>query len=126
MFNRAMLVALVVGLVGFAFASAVRADDTTKAKRVTLTGMGKALGHASGKMDPAIANATLTVKGQGTSVIYDVYGWGGIIIAKQADGKKVDVTGFLGEKNGKKTITAASVGVKIIVVEEKTEKKKGQ
>jgi len=93
------------------------------AEKVTITGMGKALGHASGKLDPVVANATVTVKEHGVEVVYYIHGWGGIIIAKQADGKKVEVTGFLGEKNGKKTITAASVGVKIIVVEEEPSQK---
>lgn len=87
-------------------------------QRVTLAGIGKAIGDPKAKMDPAVANATLTVTADdGTVTVYDVYGWGGIIIAKNADGKKVEVTGVVGEKNGKKTITAASVGVKIIVVE---------
>ena len=119
MFSRLMSVVLMAGLIGFVFALAVRADDATKAKRVTLTGIGKALRDPGDKPDVSIANATLTVKGKGAPVVYDVYGWGGVIIAKQANGKKVDVTGFLGEKNGRKTITAASVGVKIIVVDEK-------
>lgn len=114
MFNRTLLVVLVVGLV---LASVVGAAAPPKAKKVTITGMGKALGDASGKLDPAVANATVTVTANDTQVVYDVYGWGGVIIAKQADGKKVEVTGVIGEKNGKKTITAASVEVKIIVVE---------
>ncbi|MGD0897066.1 MAG: hypothetical protein ABR915_04470 [Thermoguttaceae bacterium] len=126
MFNRAMLVALAVGLVGFAYASAALAGDPPSAKKATITGMGKALGDAGGKLDPSAANATVTVTKNGAKIVYDVYGWGGIIIAKQADGKKVDVTGVVGERDGKKTITAASVGVKIIVVEEKAAKKQGQ
>ena len=84
------------------------------AQRITITGMGKALAPPGDKPDVAIANATVTTD-DGT--VYYVYGWGGVIVAKKGDGKRVEVTGFPGVKDGKKTITAASVGVKIIVVE---------
>jgi hypothetical protein len=85
--------------------------------RVTVTGVGKALRNARGTLDPYVANATVTVKEHGAEVVYNVYGWGGVTIAKQADGKRVDVNGYLGEKDGKKAITAASAGVKIIIVD---------
>jgi len=119
MSRRAMLLALVVGLVGLAFTQAVIAEETT---RTTITGMGKAL--VADAKDPSVANATVTVTtkdqdGKETQVVYDVYGWAGVIVAKQGDGKKVEVTGVVGEKDGKKTITGRSVDVKIIIVEEK-------
>ncbi|MCY3024305.1 MAG: FecR family protein [Planctomycetota bacterium] len=96
-------------------------------ERVTLTGMGKALGDASGKLDPTQANATLTVTDDGgKETVYDVCGWAGVIVAKQGDGKKVEVTGVVYEKDGKKRIIGKSVDVKIIVVEEKPEKKTPQ
>jgi hypothetical protein len=86
--------------------------------RVTITGMSKALGDPKAKMDPAVANAIVTVAADNTQVDYYVYGWAGVICATRADGKKVEVTGVVGEKDGKKTITGKSVDVKIIVVEE--------
>lgn len=85
-------------------------DDTAK---VTISGTAKAIGDASTKMNPSVANATLTTS---DNTVYYVYGWAGIIVAKN-DGKKVEVTGVVGEKDGKKTITARSVDVKVIVVE---------
>jgi len=93
-------------------------------ERVTLTGMGKALGDANGKLDPTQANATLTVTDDGgKETVYDVCGWAGVIVAKQGDGKKVEVTGVVYEKDGKKRIVGKSVDAKIIVVEEKPERK---
>ena len=86
-------------------------------QRVTIRGVGKALGDASGKMDPSIANATVTVTNNNVEDVYYVYGWAGVIVAKKGDGKTVEVTGYLGTKDGKKTITGKSVDVKIIVVE---------
>ncbi|MGD0897065.1 MAG: FecR domain-containing protein [Thermoguttaceae bacterium] len=91
--------------------------------KVTITGMARALGEASGNLNPGVANATLTVTANDTKVVYYVSGWAGVILAKQADGKKAEVTGVLVEKDGRKTITAASVGVKIIVVEEEPPQK---
>ena len=38
-------------------------------------------------------HATVTVTKDGAQAVYYVYGWAGMIIAKQADGKKVEVTG---------------------------------
>ena len=91
--------------------------------RVTITGMAKARNSASAKLDPAAANATLTATtkndaGQTIQETYDVYGWAGVILAKQADGKKAEVTGYVAGKNGRKTITGKSVDAKIIVVDE--------
>ncbi|HUT33491.1 MAG TPA: hypothetical protein VNE39_08440 [Planctomycetota bacterium] len=115
MFRRVMMLALLVGLVGLAFTQVAMADDTPKS---TITGMGKAL--VTDAKDPSVANATVTVTAaDGSQVAYDVYGWAGIIVAKQGDGKKVEVTGVVGEKDGKKTITGRSVDVKIIIVEER-------
>lgn len=49
--------------------------------------------------------------------VYYVHGLAGIICAKN-DGKTVEVTGVVGQtSDGKKTITAKSIDVKIIVVE---------
>ena len=115
MSRRLMVLALLVGLAGVAFAQMAMADDTPK---TTITGMGKAL--VADPKDASVANATVTVTAaDGTQTVYDVYGWAGVIVAKQGDGKKVEVTGVVGEKDGKKTITGRSVDVKIIIVEEK-------
>lgn len=84
------------------------------AARVTIKGTGKALHDASGQMNPSVANATVTTD-DGTE--YYVYGWAGVIVAKKGDGKRVEVTGVVGTKDGKKTITGKSVDVKIVVVE---------
>jgi hypothetical protein len=111
MFNRAMLAA-VIGLVVCSFVQSTVAAD----EKVTITGMGKALGDASGNLNPAVANAAVTVTENGNEVVYYVYGWAGVIVAKQGNGKKVEVTGAVGEKDGKKKITARSIDVKIIVV----------
>lgn len=103
---------IVIGLWG---GPALLAGPAPKAdQRITITGLGKALVPPGDKPDPAIANATVTTD---DGSVYYVYGWGGIIVAKKGDGKRVEVTGFPGTKDGKKTITAASVHVKIIVVE---------
>ena len=111
---RSLLVALVAGLLVVAFSHAASAADPV---RVTLTGMSKALGDPNGNLNPSAANATLTVTEDGNEVVYYVHGWAGVICAKQADGKKVDVTGVIGEKDGKKIITGKSIDVKIIIVE---------
>ena len=89
------------------------------AEKVTITGTAKALGAAGGKLNPSVANATLTVATGGKQVVYYVYGWAGIILAKQTDGKKAEVSGVVAEKDGKQTITGKSMDVKIIIVEEK-------
>jgi hypothetical protein len=89
------------------------------AEKVTITGMAKALGGAGGKLNPNVPNATLTVTTNGAKVVYYVSGWAGVILAKQADGKKADVSGVVTEKGGRKTITGKSMDVKIIVVEER-------
>ncbi|MCX6995992.1 MAG: hypothetical protein NTV49_02645 [Kiritimatiellaeota bacterium] len=115
MYKHAMVVVL-VGLVGCALVQSAMAADPTAGTRVTITGMGHALSHASGNMNPMSANATVTVTENGSAVVYYVCGWAGVIVAKQGDGKKVEVTGVIGEKYGKKTITGKSIDVKIIVV----------
>ena len=117
MVNRVMWMVLVAGLVSLAPIQASFAGDT--ATRVTLTGMGKALVDANSKMDPSVASATLTVTPADGSaaVVYDVRGWAGVIVAKQGDGKKCDVTGVVSDYNGKKTIIGKSIDVKIIVVD---------
>ena len=56
--------------------------------------------------------------GRAIQVVYYVYGWAGVVLAKQADGKKAEVTGVVAEKDGQKTILGKSVDAKIIVVEE--------
>jgi ferric-dicitrate binding protein FerR (iron transport regulator) len=86
-------------------------------QRITIRGMGKALGDPSGNLNPSVANATVTVTKNGVEDVYYVYGWAGVIVAKKGDGKMVEVTGYVGVKDGKKTITGRSVDVKIIVVE---------
>ena len=87
-------------------------------EKVTITGTARSLGAAGGKHDPSVANATLTVTTGGKQVVYYVYGWAGVILAQQADGKKAEVSGVVAKKNGRKTITGKSMDVKIIVVEE--------
>jgi hypothetical protein len=123
MSNRAIIVVSIVALMCFAFTSAVTAGETSKSAKTTITGMGKALGEASGKLDPTAANATVTVTttaaGKDTQEVYYVYGWAGVIVAKQGDGKKVEVAGTVAEKDSKKTITGKSIDVKIVVVDEK-------
>ncbi|HUT33493.1 MAG TPA: FecR domain-containing protein [Planctomycetota bacterium] len=87
-------------------------------ERVTITGMAGAL--VADAKDPSVANATVTVTAaDGTQVVYDVYGWAGVIVARQGDGKRVEVTGVVGGNDGKRTITGKSVDAKIIIVEEK-------
>lgn len=104
--------------------SASAASTTHETERVMLTGMGKALGDATGKPDPTRANATLTVTGEGgKETVYDVCGWAGVIVAKQGDGKKVEVSGVVYEKDGKKRIVGKSIDVKIVVVDDSPGKK---
>jgi hypothetical protein len=91
----------------------VAATPMAETTKVTITGMAKALGDPSAKMDPTVANATVTTS---DNTVYYVYGWAGVIVAKN-DGKKVEVNGYVGEKDGKKTITGKSIDVKVIVVE---------
>ena len=68
-------------------------------------------------MDPAIANATVTVTENGAVTVYYVYGWAGIICARTVS-KTVEVTGTVGKTTaGQTTITAASVNVKVIIVQ---------
>ena len=49
--------------------------------------------------------------------VYEVRGQAGAFCATKANGKKVEITGAIGESNGKKTITARASGVKIIVID---------
>ncbi|MBI5722494.1 MAG: FecR domain-containing protein [Planctomycetes bacterium] len=83
--------------------------------RVTITGTAKSTSIDPTFKNPAVAHATVTVTENGTQTVYYVYGWAGAICA-QNDGKTVQVTGTVGESNGKKTITGRSVDVKVIVV----------
>ena len=57
--------------------------------------------------------------GTNIETVYYVNGWAGVILAKQADGKKAEVSGTVGYKDGKYTLTGKSVDVKVIVVDEK-------
>ena len=109
---RSLSIALIAVLVGGAFLMSLNAQ--TSAPRVTLTGMSKAIATTSTNRNQAQPNATLTVSG---GDVYQVYGWAGIICATKADGKKVEVDGVIGQRDGKKTITAKSIDVKIIVVD---------
>ncbi|MCX6995991.1 MAG: sigma-70 family RNA polymerase sigma factor [Kiritimatiellaeota bacterium] len=93
------------------------------AGRVTLTGLARAIRPAAGTLNPSVAQATLTVAADGGEAVYYVYGWAGVILAKQADGKRAEVTGEVFEKDGRLTITGKSVDVKVIVVEEQPERK---
>jgi hypothetical protein len=103
------------------FAGSLMWCGSAMAERVTLTGIANAIGKgAIDKRDPSKANATLKVDQKD---LYHVYGWAGIICATKADGKKVEITGEVGDDHGKKTITAKSIDVKIIVVEDKTSAK---
>jgi hypothetical protein len=114
-----------MAILGLAFAESASAAQTTSTEKLTLTGMGKALGNTNEKMDPAKASATLTVTDDaGKETVYHVYGWVGVIVAKQGDGKKCEVTGVINEKGGKKAITGKSIDVKIIVVDDESGKKK--
>ena len=123
MLSRALFVALVATL-GLACTESASAAQTPSTERVTLTGMGKALGNTNEQMDPSKASATLTVTDDGgKETVYHVYGWAGVIVAKQGDGKKCEVTGVVNEKGGKKAITGKSIDVKIIVVDDESGKK---
>ena len=111
---RTVLLAM-VGVVMMSSAAMVMADTA----KVMIQGKAKALipyNPNDKHMNVSIAHATVTVTADGTDTVYYVHGWGGVICAKN-DGKTVQVTGVVGESGGKKTITAASVNVKIIVVE---------
>ena len=110
MSNRAVVAALLVAVLGLGFLASTRAD-TTKA---TITGVAKALTDPTTKMDPGVANATVTVTAGATQTIYYVYGWGGVVGAKHT-GKTVQVTGVLRQtSSGRNAITAASVDVRVI------------
>jgi hypothetical protein len=92
--------------------------------RITVTGMARATGNPAGNLDPMAANATLTVTkknadGIDSETVYYVNGWAGVILAKQADGKKAEVSGTIGYKDGRYTLIGKSVDVKVIVVDEK-------
>ena len=84
----------------------------------TITGVTKALpAYNPNKMNPGVANATVTVTVNGTDTVYYVYGWAGIICAKN-DGKTVEVTGTVRTTSiGQLTITGKSIDVKVIVVQ---------
>ena len=120
MFTRAMFIGFLVLSVLVVSESARAASTTPEAQRVTLTGTGKALGDANAKADPTHASATLTVTDSaGKETVYDVCGWAGVIVAKQGDGKKVEVSGVVYEKDGRMRIVGKSIDVKIVVVDDK-------
>ena len=80
--------------------------------------LAKALpGYVADKMDNNVSIATVTVTANGVDTVYNVYGWGGNICAKN-DGKTVEVTGTVSVTTaGEVRILAASVGVKVVVVQ---------
>jgi hypothetical protein len=93
-------------------------DETSGAKKTTIKGMAKAIEEIEERPNPKVASATLTVTekdkaGKEAEVTYYVYGWAGVILAKDANGKEAEVTGVVSEKDGKKTITARSIDVKV-------------
>lgn len=111
----ALLSVMGAGFVAFVSTNMAVAADQPTGERVTITGMAKAIGNAGGQLDPKIANATLTVTKEagGSPEVYYVSGYAGVILAKQCDGKKAEVTGTLSQSNGKMTITGRSVDVKM-------------
>lgn len=105
----------ITGLIAVA-SRPIHADDAhASTSRVTISGMGKALVDPNAKMDPLAANASVTTISTATqpNMTYLVYGWAGVIIAKRADGKMVDVTGVVSDKNGAKSILGKSIDVAI-------------
>lgn len=82
-------------------------------EKVTIKGVAKAIGNASGQMNPMVPHATLTVakEGGGGPEVYYVNGWAGVILAKQCDGKEAEVTGVVSEQGGRKTILGRSIDV---------------
>jgi hypothetical protein len=110
MSNRTVVAALLVAVLGLAFVTSARAEGT----KVTITGVARALTDPTTKMDPAVANATVTVTAGTVQTVYYVYGWGGVVCAKHT-GKTVEVTGVLRQtSSGRKALTAASVDVRVI------------
>ena len=87
-------------------------------QKQTITGIAKALpNYVPGKMDPKVSIATVTVTVNGADTVYHVYGWAGNICAMN-DGKTVEVTGKVyTDSAGQLAILAASVNVKVIVVQ---------
>ena len=108
----------VVGTSGKLAQAATRTGTALATTTQTITGVSKALpAYNPDKMNPSVANATVTVSANGTDTVYYVYGWAGIICAKN-DGKTVEVTGAVRTTSiGQLTITARSVDVKVIVVQ---------
>jgi RNA polymerase sigma-70 factor (ECF subfamily) len=94
----------------------VHADEAhSTSARVTISGIGKALVDPNAKMDPTIASASVTTLSTATqpNITYLVYGWAGVIVAKRADGKLVDVTGVVSEHGGRRSILGKSIDVAI-------------
>ena len=105
-----LLASVVVMLAMITLASAESTKETIQGVSTALSQFNPA------HMNPSIANATVTVTSNGTETVYYVHGWAGVICAKN-DGKTVQVTGAVGHtSDGKPTITARSVDVKIIIV----------
>ena len=90
------------------------AEGTEQVQRTTITGVAHGLTNLTAKMDPQVANATVTVSGPGgVTTVYYVHGWAGVLIAQRAEGKSVEVTGVVGSADGKSTIVARSIDVAI-------------
>ena len=106
-----------LSMIAIVAAVGVITTAVAETSRETIQGKSAALDAYSAKhMNPSIANATVTVTTNGADTVYYVHGWAGIICAKN-DGKLVQVTGVVGQgSDGKPTITARSVDVKVIVV----------
>ncbi|HEY3324149.1 MAG TPA: hypothetical protein VGP72_27095 [Planctomycetota bacterium] len=128
MSQRILLVVLFASLVAVASARAASTHEPPgNDKRVTLVGMGKALVDPNGKFDAKVVYATLTVtEGNGKETVYDVMGGAGLFLAKEGDGKKCEVSGVVYEKNGRKRIVGRSIDMKVIVVDDDSEKKKSK
>ncbi len=92
---------------------------TSSTRKVTLSGIAHALvtAPAGATLNPSQANASLTVTTPNTNppatTTYLVYGYAGVILAMQADGKQVEVTGSVGTRDGKPFIYGRSVDVSI-------------
>jgi len=88
-------------------------------RKVTLSGIAHVLvtAPAGATPNPSQANASLTVTTPNTNppatITYLVYGYAGVILATQADGKQVEVTGSTGTRDGKPFIYGRSIDVTI-------------
>jgi len=85
--------------------------------RVMVRGLVKAIHPAGTKLDPAFANATLTVTSNGQTTVYYVSGWAGVTLARQADGRRAEVSGAAYKDNGRLVIAGGSADVKLVAAE---------